>query len=93
MAQAKQFTFNYKELAALMVKDLGLSEGLWGVWLNFGIKGTNIGSSPDDLLPAAIVPVVNVGLQSFDEPNSLTVDAAEIVKLARPKRTRARVKK
>jgi hypothetical protein len=82
MAEPKQLVFTYKELAEMMVRQTGLKEGLWGVFLRFGIGGANIGQGPEDLLPAAIVPVVEIGLQRFDEPSRLTVDAAEIAKAA-----------
>ena len=77
MAEPQAFKFTYQELAALMVRELGLSEGLWGVYLKFGIAAGNVGSGPEDLRPTAIVPVLEVGLQRFSEPSNLTVDAAE----------------
>lgn len=78
MAEPTQLAFTYKELAEMMVIKAGLSEGLWGIFLKFGIGGANIGQGPDDVFPAAIVPVLEIGLQRFDEPSRLTVDAAEI---------------
>lgn len=82
MPEAKQFTFTYQELASMMVRELGISEGLWGVYINFGIRGANIGQDNTDLRPSAIIPVLEVGLRRFDEPSNLTVDAAEIAKTA-----------
>ena len=78
MAEAKQIGFSYQELAELMVRPAGVKEGLWGIYLKFGIAGANVGQTPDDVAPAAIVPVVEIGLQRFEEPSRLTVDAAEI---------------
>lgn len=85
MAEPKQFTFSYREIAEMMVQRLDITEGLWGVWVNFGIKGANIGAGPDDLVPAAIVPVLEIGLQRFDEPSRLTVDAAEVARRKKAK--------
>lgn len=87
MAEAKQITFSYKELAEILVKQQGIHEGLWGVFLRFGIRGANIGHTPEELLPAAVVPVIEIGIQKFDEPSRLTVDAA-VVNPARSKQTR-----
>jgi hypothetical protein len=80
MAEAKNYIFTYKEVAEALVKAQGLHEGLWGVYLEFGIGGANIpaGPSNETLVPAAIVPVLKIGIQRFDQPNSLTVDAAEV---------------
>jgi hypothetical protein len=80
MAEAKVVTFTYQELAEMMVRKLGLSEGLWGIYVRFGLQATNVGPGPEDLRPAAIVPVLEIGLQRVDEPSSLTVDAAELMK-------------
>jgi len=48
--------------------------------MEFGIVAGNIPTGPSEqaLLPAAIVPVVKIGIQRFDKPSSLTVDATEI---------------
>ena len=84
MAEPKQYSFSYKELAELMVGELGLSDGLWGVQVKFGIAAANIGEGADSLRPAAIVPVMEIGLQRFDEPSGLTVDAAEVATKQHP---------
>jgi hypothetical protein len=78
MAETKQITFTYQELAEMMVRRAGVTEGLWGVYMRFGILGANVGQSPEDLAPTAIVPVLEIGLQRFEEPSRLTVDAAEV---------------
>lgn len=78
MPTPKQFEFTYKELAEMMVREVGVTEGHWGIFVGFGIQGANIGSGPNDIVPAAIVPVTKIGLQRFDEPTNLTVDAAEV---------------
>ena len=61
-----------------MIKQQGLHEGIWGIYLRFGIQGMNVGQGPNDLLPSAIVPVAEIGLQKFDEINNLSVDAAKV---------------
>src|SRR5919197_1299408 len=80
MAEVKSYVFDYKEVAEALIKKQGIHEGLWGIYMEFGIGAANIPAGPSEqvLLPAAIVPVVKVGIQRFDKPSSLTVDAAEV---------------
>ena len=79
MPETRKIEFNYNEIAQALVRYSNIHEGLWGIAIKFGIQGANIGAGPDgDLTPAAIVPILELGLQRFDEPNNLTVDASEI---------------
>ena len=78
MAEAKLISFTYQELAELMIRKAGVKEGLWGVYMKFGIAGANVGQGPEDISPAAVVPVLEIGLQRFEEPSRLAVDAASI---------------
>ncbi len=80
MAEADRYIFTYKEIAEALVRQQGIHEGLWGVYVEFGIAAANVGSTPEsnDVVPAAIVPVQKLGLQRFPEANNLTVDAAEV---------------
>lgn len=78
MATPKQYVFSFKEIAALMVKDVGVKEGHWGIHVRFGLQAGNVGANNDDLKPAAILPILEMGLQRFEEPTSLSVDAAEV---------------
>ena len=74
----KIYPFTHQELAEILIKHKNIHEGLWGIYVEFGIGATNIGQGPNDMLPAAIVPIVKLGLQRFPEPNNLTVDAAKV---------------
>jgi len=80
MPEAKNIVFNFKEIAEALIRKADVHEGLWGLVVRFGLAGANIGSAPgsEDLRPAAIVPILELGIQKFNEPNSLTVDAAEV---------------
>jgi hypothetical protein len=80
MPEAKNYIFNYHELAELMIRKLDIHEGLWGVYFEFGLGGANVPTSPDSktLSPAAITFIKGVGIQRFDVANNLTVDAAEV---------------
>jgi hypothetical protein len=79
IADVPTYIFDYKEVAAALVKQQGLHEGLWGIYMEFGIGAGNIpGPSENTMFPTAIVPVMKIGIHRFDTPNPLTVDAAEI---------------
>jgi len=79
MADVQTYTFEYKEITEALVKKLGIHEGLWGIYLEFGIGGGNIpGPSEHMVLPAAIVPILKIGIHRYSKPSSLTVDAAEV---------------
>lgn len=80
MPEAKNYVFGYTELAEILVKKLDIHEGLWGLYIEFNFGAANVNASPDGkgLAPAAIAAIKAVGLQKFDSPNNLTVDAAVV---------------
>ncbi|MFT3837149.1 MAG: hypothetical protein QM723_09145 [Myxococcaceae bacterium] len=78
MGEAKQYVFSFKEIAEQMVRAQGLTEGIWGVYFEFGLQGSNIGPNDAELVPAAILPVIRIGIQRFDKLNSLSVDASKL---------------
>jgi hypothetical protein len=82
MPEAQQYIYTFKEVAEALVKQQNIREGLWGLYVEFGIAAGNLGSSPEDVRPAAIVPILKLGIQKFAEPSALTVDAAEVHKPA-----------
>jgi len=61
-----------------LLKKHGIHNGIWGIFIKFGIKGANFGASPSDVLPTAIVPILEIGLQRFKEENNIAVDAAKV---------------
>ena len=79
MATPKQIVFSYKEIAEILVREQkDIKEGHWGIFVRFGLQGTNIGDPEGNVLPAAIIPIVEMGLQPFEKPSNITVDAAEV---------------
>ncbi len=78
MAEPSQIVFSYKEVAEALVKKYGLSEGIWGLWVKFGIKAANVGESDTDVKPTAIIPILELGLQKLDKENNISVDAAKV---------------
>ena len=89
MGEVKKIDFKLNEVAEALVRYHGIHEGIWGIAVKFGIQGINIGSKPSggDLMPAAIVPILNISLQKFDELNNLSVDASVVnPKKGKPKK-------
>ena len=81
MADPRQFSFSYQELAEILVKQQGIHEGVWGIFVEFGLGATNVGGPAPggESVPAAIVPIQRLGIQKYDvEVKGLTVDAAVV---------------
>ena len=77
MTEAQNYIFDYREIVEVLIKKQGVREGLWGIYMEFDIGGANIGETEHTIFPTAIVPVVRIGIQRFEKPNNLTVDAAK----------------
>jgi hypothetical protein len=79
MPETRQITFSYQEVAEALVKRQGFHEGLWGVFVEFGLAAGNVPSPEGNIVPAAILPVQRMGIQRFDEEiKGLTVDASVV---------------
>ena len=82
MPEKEKRSFTYRDLVTILVKHEGVHEGHWGLAIEFGLGAANVPiAGPDGVLslkPVAIVPVNSIGIQKHDEPNPLTVDAAEV---------------
>lgn len=80
MPEIKTYTLNLPEIAEVLIKKLDIHEGLWGVYLEFGIGAANVPANPEGkaIAPAIIGLVQKIGIQRFDSPNNLTVDAAQL---------------
>lgn len=78
MAETKQIAFTHKEVVEALLKQQGIHEGIWSLYVEFGLGAVNVGGSEDSVLPAAIIPVVKIGIQKADKVNNLSVDAAQV---------------
>ncbi len=80
MPETRQVVYTHQEIAEVLVKEQGIHEGLWGLYVEFNISGANINSAPGaPAVPAAIIPLQRLGIQRFDEEvPGLTVDAAVV---------------
>jgi hypothetical protein len=86
MAEPRQITFSYQEVAELLVRHQDIHEGLWGVYFELGLGAANINPAPDaNAVPTALVPLQRMGIQKFDEEvKGLTVDAAAVNPASEP---------
>jgi hypothetical protein len=80
MPETKISTITLAELTTVLIKELDVHEGLWGPFFEFGFGAANVATAPDgkSFVPAAMNFVQKVGIQRFDSPNNLTVDAAQV---------------
>ena len=78
MAEANQIVFSFHEVVEALLKKQGIHEGIWGLYVEFGIGATNAGPSLDQLNPVAMVPVMKLGIQRAAELSNLSLDAAVV---------------
>jgi hypothetical protein len=90
MPEPTQLTFSFKEIVVALIKAQGIHEGIWGLFVNFGLNAQNIGPNENELRPAAMIPILTLGLQKFDKETNLSVDAAKVnprpLALTKPKK-------
>jgi hypothetical protein len=78
MPETNQIGFSFKEVVTALIKAHDIHEGIWGLWVNFGIAASNAGPNENELKPTAMIPILQMGLQRFDKENSLSVDASKV---------------
>lgn len=86
-------TFDYKTIVTAMIKEQGLHEGMWQLYVEFGIVAANMGfrddanpnsplgpedGLPEFILPTAIIPIKKIGLVKTEVATNLSVDAAKV---------------
>ena len=74
----KTFRLTWKQTAEMVVKNYGIHEGHWYVYVRFGDLQTMNANITGKVWPYAMVPVVELGLARCNEPMDLSVDAAEV---------------
>lgn len=71
--------YDYKELAALMMKDQGIKKGYWMIQASYSLAATNVvGEDGSPTGPGAITILTSIGIQEAAEPTPFTVDAAKL---------------
>ena len=78
MPETQNITLTHKEVVEALIKHQGLHEGIWQLYIEFGIAAANVPTGEDQILPAAIVPVKTIGLYKTEQESPLSVDAAKV---------------
>jgi hypothetical protein len=77
-AESQNIVTSHKQVVEALLKYHGIHDGVWGLYVRFGLGATNIGQNEQQLNPAAVVPVVEIGLQKFKSETNISVDAAKV---------------
>lgn len=81
MADATQYVMKLEEVISLIIKNLDIHDGKWGLLLGYQIGVGAFGATPDQQFPGASVAIGNLGIQRL-EPGAMMVgpivDAAEV---------------
>jgi hypothetical protein len=80
MPAPSEFTFSFQEIVELLIRKAGVTDGHWGLQVRFGLNAANVGSSDTDLRPAAVIPIMDIGIRQYEKPTNLSLDAAEVAK-------------
>jgi hypothetical protein len=77
-AQPQTIVTSHKAVVEALIKYHNIHEGIWGIFVRFGIGAMNAGENEQQLLPAAIVPLMEIGLQKFEKETNISVDADKV---------------
>ncbi len=77
MSNATQYQFELLEVARLLLKQQGVTEGKWSIGFGFNVVAGNAGPSPEAARPSMIVSVdkINIALADENTPAGMVVDA------------------
>lgn len=78
MGEPTQIAFKHAEIVELLLKKHGIHEGIWGLFVKFGLNASNVGPTEAEVMPAAIIAVLEIGLQKFDKESNIALDAAKV---------------
>jgi len=78
MPEPNNITFSYAEAVTALIKAANIHDGIWALFVRFGLSATNIGESDAMLRPAAIIPIIEIGLQKADKESNIAVDAKKV---------------
>lgn len=67
-----------KEVTAALVKYYGLHEGLYDLFLEYQFAFGNMGPTPSQVFPSAVMGLSRLGVTRVAQEGPLTVDAAQV---------------
>lgn len=81
MDEIKRLT--HKEVTLALIKHQNIHEGIWQLYVEFGIAAANMPIAEENqdnlrLCPTAIVPIKTIGLMRVDKENPLALDASKV---------------
>ncbi|MCI5223102.1 MAG: hypothetical protein D3924_10610 [Candidatus Electrothrix sp. AR4] len=76
--QPVEHPLSLKEIGKLLVEHYELKEGKYELLLEFSIGIGNVGPTPENTLPGAMVGVNKIGLVKTEKDGPLTINAAEL---------------
>ena len=78
MVEKERILFSYKDIVECLIKEKDIHEGIWGISIGFEFGAANVAKrdEPDSFMPAAIIPIADIGIERVDEESNLTVNAA-----------------
>jgi len=76
--ESETIVTSHKKVVEALIKLHGIHEGTWGLFVRFGLAASNVGEDQQHLMPAAILPVVEIGLQRFKDETNISLDAAKV---------------
>jgi hypothetical protein len=75
----QEYVFSHKEVVEALIKKQDLHDGIWMLSVRFGIGAMNAQRpGEEEIVPAAVVPVLSLGLRKVDALNPLALDAAQV---------------
>ncbi len=85
MPEASEYKFTLPEVTSLLVKQAGLTSGLWQLSIEFGFGAATAGANPSEAKPTAMVAVQQIGLTRLPVgaspeqlKSALVVDASKL---------------
>jgi hypothetical protein len=84
MPETSQYTFSFKEIVTALIKTQNIHDGIWGLFVNFGLQASNVGPNENELRPSALIPILSMGLLRQEKETNLSVDAAKVNPGAKP---------
>jgi hypothetical protein len=78
MAEIRTIVVDFKELVEALIKQQNIHEGIWQLYVEFGISAANIQSGENQVSPAAIVPIGKIGLTKVNAEGPIAIDASKV---------------
>lgn len=78
MAELKTIAFDHREVVEALIKKQDLHEGIWQLYLEFGLGGVNVQTGEGQVSPSAIVTINKIGLTKVDVETPIALDASKV---------------